>query len=103
MVQSVTQNNAHIARMGTLSLTVDNGQLLIRDGAYYCCLSGQETHRLMNLILDYRTDIIVLSVLEQREQEQKKREARGHKKPEYEVVNGKRVEVVNLEDEEDEA
>src|SRR5437667_12872898 len=51
-------------------------------------LTWQETHQVMNLLMDYRTDIIVLSVVEQREAEQKKREARSHKKPKMIQVDG---------------
>jgi hypothetical protein len=57
--------------MGTLQFVVDNGQLVIRDGAYYRALSGQETMRLMNLHMDYRTEIIVRSVSSMRETERK--------------------------------
>jgi hypothetical protein len=103
MQRPLTSKNANSIRIGNLQFTLDNGQLIIREGAYFHRLTGQEPQRVLYLLLDYRTDIIVVSVLEQRDAEQKKKEARGQKKPEYEVVNGKRVEVLNLDDEEEEA
>jgi hypothetical protein len=50
----------------------------------------------MNLLMDYRTDIIVLSFVEQREAEQNKREARGHKKPKMMQIDGQWVEEVEI-------
>ena len=82
--------------MGTLQFAVENGHLVIQDGAYYCFLTGQETHQVMNLLMDYRTDIIVLSVVEQREAKQKKREVRSHKKPKMIQVDGQWVEAVEV-------
>ena len=82
--------------MGTLQLGVENGQLVIRDGAYYRALSGEETMRLMNLLMDYKTEIIVRSVLDMRETERKNKEHQGHKKPKYVQVDGQWVGAVEL-------
>jgi hypothetical protein len=91
--------------MGTLQFAVENGQVVIRDGAYYRALSGQETMRLLNLLMEYRTEIIVRGVSDMRETERKNKERQGHKKPKMLQVDGQwveGVEIAELEAERDE-
>ena len=82
--------------MGTLLFAVDDGQLAKRDGAYYRALSGQEPMRLLNLLMDFRTEIIVRCVSDMRETKRKKKERQGHKKPKMLQVDGQWVEGVEL-------
>ena len=82
--------------MGTLQFAVENGQVVIRDGAYYRALSGQETMRLLNLLMEYRTEMIVRGVSEMREVERNKKERLGHKKPKMIQVDGQWLEGVEL-------
>jgi|SRR6516162_8433741 hypothetical protein len=102
MQHKVTPRNTSTRTIGKLTCTVDNGQLMIRDGAYYWPLTGQETHALLNLLMDYCTEIICVSVVEMREQERKNKENRGHKKPVVERIDGKLVEVVDITEDEQE-
>ena len=88
--------------MGTLQFAVDDGQLMIRDGASHRALSGQETIRLLNLLMEYRTEIIVRGVLDMRETERIKKERQGHKKPQMIQVDGRWVEGVELSELEEE-
>ena len=88
--------------MGILQFVVDDGQLVIRDGAYYRALSGQETMRLMSLLMDFRTEIIVRGISDMRETERKNKERQGHKKPKMIQVDGQWVEGVELSELEEE-
>ena len=96
MQKPLVARNASNIKMGTLRFVIDNGHRIIQDGAYYRALSGQETHCLLNLLLDYRTDIIVLSVTDQREQERKNKERQGRKKPKMTWIDGQWVEDVDI-------
>jgi hypothetical protein len=71
-----------ILKLGDIKFCIDNGRLLIHAPGeeYPFPLTGQQTHALYNLLCDYRTDIVTLSVVEQRAEEKRKKEA-SSKKP----------------------
>jgi hypothetical protein len=69
---------------------------VIQDGVYYRALSGQEPMRLLNLLMEYRTEIIVRGVTDMRETERKNKERSGKKKPKMIQVDGLWVEGVAL-------
>jgi hypothetical protein len=94
----IVSKNTRLLKIGKLTFYIDDWRLLINtpDVRFPYPLSGQQTHQLLNLLTDYRTEIIAVSVIEQREQERKNKERQGHKKPQMIQVDGQWVESVEL-------
>ena len=71
-----------VLKLGNLKFSIDNGKLLIHAPGeeYPLPLTGQQTHALYNLLCDYRSEIVGVSVAEQRAEEKRKKEA-SRKKP----------------------
>ncbi len=96
MQKSLTTRNASRAKMESTLFLIDGGQLVIRDGSYYRALSACETLKLLNLLSDYRDTIVGVARLEQRAEEQERKQGRKKPKPKMMLVEGQWVELVDL-------
>jgi len=98
MQRKATGKNAALLKIGKLAFYVEDGRLLLNipEARFPYPLSACDTLALLNLLSDFKLDIITVAHVEQRERERKNKERQGHKKPQMMQVDGQWVEGVEL-------
>ncbi len=98
MQQKVTAKNASILKIDKLTFFVEDGRLTINipEARFPHVFSACETLAVLNLLSDFKLDIILVAREEQRERDRKNKERQGHKKPQMIQVDGRWVEGVEL-------
>src|SRR5215469_5178876 len=76
MQHKVLSKNASILKLGEIMFSIEDGKLRIHAPGeeYPFPLTGQQTHALYNLLCDYRSEIVGVSVAEQRAEEKRKQD-----------------------------
>jgi hypothetical protein len=100
MQHKVLSKNASLLKIDKLTFYVDDGRLLINtpDARFPYPFSACETLAVLNLLSDFKLDIVLMAREEQRDRERKNKERQGHKKPKMMQVDGQWVEAVEIAD-----
>jgi hypothetical protein len=98
MQHEVLSKNSSILKIGNLKFFLEDGKLLIQalHEQFPYPLSACDTLALLNLLSDFKLDIITVAHVEQRDRERKNKKRQGHKKPKMIQVDGQCVEGVEL-------
>jgi len=98
MQRHVVTKKTSLLKIGKLTFYVDDGRLLINipEARFPYPLSACDTLALLNLLSDFKLDIIAVAHVEQRDRERRNKERQGHKKPKMIQIDGQWVEAVEL-------